>query len=55
MNFLIHTASLAVIEAVMYLASIVELAMVSYLELFQLTVPPFKFYLDCDLESSWSV
>ena len=42
MNFLIQKASLAASEAAMYSASIVESVTVSYLELLQLTAPPFK-------------
>ena len=42
MNFLIQTASLVASEAAIYSASVVESAVVSYLELFQLTAPPFK-------------
>ena len=41
-NFLIQTASLAASEAVIYSVSVVELEVVSYLELFQLTAPPFN-------------
>ena len=42
MNFLIQIASLVTSEAAMYSASIVESVTVSYLELLQLTAPPFK-------------
>ena len=42
MNFLIQIASLAASEAAIYSASVVESATVSYLELLQLTAPPFK-------------
>ena len=57
MNFLIQTASLAASEAAIYSASVVESATVSYLELLQLTAPPFKqnTYPNCDRKSSLSV
>ena len=42
MNFLIQTASLAAFEAAIYSASVVESVVVTCLELFQLTAPPFK-------------
>ena len=42
MNFLIHTTSLAAFEAAIYSASVVESTIVSYLELLQITAPPFK-------------
>ena len=42
MNFFIQTASLAASEAAMYSNSVVESAVVSYLELFELTAPPFN-------------
>ena len=41
-NFFIQTASLAASEAAMYSDSVVESAVVSCLELFQLTAPPFN-------------
>jgi hypothetical protein len=40
-NLLIQTPSFTVSEVAMYSASIVESATVAYLELFQLTAPPF--------------
>ncbi|XP_054778340.1 uncharacterized protein LOC129286404 [Prosopis cineraria] len=57
MNFLIQTASLAVSDAAIYLASVVESAVVLCFELFQLTAPSFKVntYPDCNLRSSWSI
>ena len=56
MNFLIQIASLAASEVAMYSASVVESSTVSYLELFQLTIPSFKknTYPDCDRKSSLS-
>ena len=42
MNFFIQTASLAASEAMMYSDSVVKSVVVSYLELFQLTAPPFN-------------
>ena len=42
MNFLIQTASFAASKAAIYSDFVVKSATVSYLELFQLTVPPFK-------------
>ena len=41
-NFLIQTASLASSGAAMYSASVIESAMVSYFEFFQLIASPFK-------------
>ena len=41
-NFLIQTTSLAASEAAIYSTSVVESIVVSYLELFQLTAPPFN-------------
>jgi hypothetical protein len=40
-NLLIQTPSFAALEAAMYSASTIESVTVSYLELFQLTAPPF--------------
>ena len=56
MKFLIQTASFAASDAAIYSASVVESAVVSYLELFQLTAPPFKvnMYPDMDFELSIS-
>ena len=56
MNFFIQTASLAASAVVIYSASVVESAMVSYLELFQLTAPPLSKNTnpDIDLLSSLS-
>ena len=42
MNFFIQTTSLAAVEAAMYYDSVVEFSIVSYLELFQLTLSPFN-------------
>ncbi|KAK4383936.1 hypothetical protein Sango_3106300 [Sesamum angolense] len=52
----IQTASLAISEAAMYSASMVESTVVSYLELFQATTPPLSLNtnLDCDFASSSS-
>ena len=56
-NLLIQTPSFTNSEVVMYLASIVELIIVAFLELFQLTTPPFIVDTkpDWDCESSMSV
>ena len=56
MKFLIQTASFAASDATIYSISVVESVVVSYLELFQLTIPPFKvnMYPDMDFESSIS-
>jgi hypothetical protein len=53
-NFLIQTPSFAAFETAMYSAFVVESATISYLELFQLTTPPFNVNTnpDCDFESS---
>ena len=54
MNFFNQTASLAASLMAIYLASVVEYAVVGCLELFQDTAPPFKVNrnLDVDLLSS---
>src|SRR5687767_15502192 len=56
-KFLIQTPSFTASEVAMYSASVVESATVSWLELFQLTAPPFSVNTnpDCDFESSLSV
>ena len=41
-NFRIQIASLAASDAAMYSASVVESAVILYLELFQLTAPPLQ-------------
>jgi hypothetical protein len=48
MNFLIQTFFFVVLDAKIYSTSVVEYVVVSYLEVFQLTTPPFKVktYLD---------
>ena len=57
MNSFIQTPSFAASEAAMYSASHVDPATKLYLELYQLTAPPFNknMYPVCDLESSGSV
>ena len=56
MNFFIQTASWTTSLAAIYSALVVESATVAYLELFQLTAPPFKvkIYPEMDLLSSLS-
>ena len=57
MNFFIQPASLAASDAAIYSASVVESAVIDYLELFQLTALSFKVnrYPVCDMLSSLSV
>ena len=57
MNSFIQTASCAASEAAMYSASHVDPTTTLYLQLHQLTAPPFKIYTYpvCDFESSRSV
>ena len=56
MNFFIYIASFVASAAAMYFASVVESVVVSYLELFQLTTPPFRVntYPELDLLASQS-
>ena len=42
MNFLIQTVSFAALDTYMYSNLVVELVVVSYLKLFQLTTPSFR-------------
>ena len=57
MKSFIQTPSFAASEAAMYCTSHVDHATTLYLELHQLTAPPFSVntYLICDIESSRSV
>ena len=50
MSFFIQTASLAASAAAMYSASVVESAIVSYLELLQLIAPPFNVNMNPDTD-----
>jgi len=49
-NFLIQIASLIASHAATYLAFVVESAIISYLELFQLTTPPLQTNTNLDVD-----
>ena len=56
-NFFVQTASFVASNAAIYSDSVVDLATVSYVELFHLIASPFKQNTNpnYDVESSWSV